>query len=404
MVTCFASLLVAAASLSQPIVKTVSLRNPDLFMAPPVIRLGTDDRLQLDFDIIGDEPLYLRYSLTHCNADWKPSRLLESEFLNSFNEGHIDDFAYSSNTFVHYVNYSLTIPNEEINPIASGNYIIKVYDEDDPAVILIEQRFMVTENIVPIKTSLTSRTDLGFNDRWQQLAIAADVNGIATVNPYQDVIVTVTQNNDPLSTATLTHPTRTDGRSVIYEHQPQLVFDAGNEYRRFETVRTDYPGMGVDSVSFEGTNWHAWLQTDRMRAGHEYTYDVTQHGRFMVDDYNSTDPNLGADYVTVHFTLDIPEMPGADIYVDGDLTRHTFTDRNRMTYDREREAYTLQLPLKQGSYNYRYVVRPPGSSSISASPVEGDLYETRNEYLVNVYLRLPLSRGDRLVGTALVQP
>ena len=183
---------------------------------------------------------------------------------------------------------------------------------------------------------------------------------------------------------------------------PELVFRAGNEYRRFETVRTDYPGMNVDSVKFGENNWHAWLMQDESRVEKDYNFDITQHGRFKIDEYSADDPDLGADYVTVHFTLDIPEVIGADVYIDGDFALHQFNDFNKMRFDHDRGLYTAEIPLKQGSYNYQYVIASKNKSA-DPSPIEGDKYETGNEYLVCVYLRKPGSRADRLIGTALIQ-
>ncbi len=393
-------------------VRTVSVRNPDNFMAPPVIRLGTSDRLFINFDIIGDAHEYLRYRLIHCNSDWKPSRLLESEYIEGFNEGIISDYAYSSNTYVHYVNYNLEIPNEEMPLKAGGNYLLQVYNEDDPDNTLLQTRFSVTENIAAVKPIMTTRTDNGFNNEWQQIDIELDLTGLTNVNPYQDLIVTVTQNNRPETTRTVTHPLRTDGNRVIFSHDRNLIFGASNEYRRFETVRADYPGMSVDSVAFGGTNWHAYLSPDEPRSYKEYSYDRTQHGRFKIDEYNSTDPDLGADYVTVHFTLDTPEIAGGDVYVDGDFNLHRYNSRNKMTYDYSSRSYTLQLPLKQGSYNYQYVVlpkdyaddQPDSATSLKADAgiVEGNFYETGNEYLVKVFYRPAGARADRLIGAALI--
>ena len=79
--------------------------------APPVIVLNTPDRLIFSFDHLGDDRVYLRYELIHCNADWQPSTLVDSEFLDGFNQGSIDDYAFSEVTTVHYVNYRLAIPN-----------------------------------------------------------------------------------------------------------------------------------------------------------------------------------------------------------------------------------------------------------------------------------------------------
>lgn len=381
-------------------VRTLKVQNPDYFMSPAVIRLGMADRLFVNFDIIGETHEYLRYRLVHCNADWQPSRLLESEYVDGFNEAEVTDYAYSSNTFVHYVNYNIEIPNTEMQPLVSGNYLLQVYPEGEPDQLLLQARFSVSENAFPVTGGVTTRTDYGFNTEYQQLTIGVDAGG-GRYNPYQDFIVTVMQNNRPETMRTVSHPLRVDGSTIVFDHDPALIYPAVDEYRRFETVRADYAGMHVDSVKFGGTNWHAWLTTDSPRAGRDYVYDSTQHGRFMIDEYNSTDPDLGADYVTVHFTLDAPEIVGGDVYVDGDFTLHRLDDFNRMHYDYTTRQYTAQIPLKQGSYNYQYVVAPKGGGYPDPSIIEGNKYETSNEYLVQVWLRLPGSRADRLVGTSL---
>ncbi len=405
-----------------PDVRTVVMRNPDNLLAPAVIRLGTNDRLTLNFDIIGDEHDYLRYRLLHCNADWTPSRLLESEYVDGFNEDVIEDYAYSSNTYIHYVNYNVTLPNEHMPIIASGNYLLQVFTEDDPENVLLQTRFSVTENVSPISPVVSSRTDYGFNTDWQQLDITVDLGNMPNINPYQDLLVTVTQNNRPETTRTTSHPLQVEGNKIHFRHDQNLIFPAVNEYRRFETVRADYPGMSVDSVVFGPGNWHAWIHTDEPRYDKSYIYDSTQHGRFVVDEYNASDPDLGADYVTVHFTLDTPEIPDADVYVDGDFNLHSFNGRNKMEYDHNTGLYTASIPLKQGSYNYQYICLPKslsskessysvnspvqnnvnpnnGSVKADASVIEGNFYETQNEYLIQVFLRLPGARADRLIGT-----
>lgn len=378
-------------------VRTLKIINPDNFMAPAVLRLGTSDRLHVNFDVIGETHEYLRCRLVHCNADWQPSRLLESEYAGGFNEAEVGDYAYSSNTYVHYVNYNIELPNPDIEPLVSGNYLLQVYPEGEPDEVLLQARFSVSENTFPVGGGVTTRTDQGFNTEYQQLSLAVDAGG-GRYNPYQDFVVTVMQNNRPETLRTLSHPLRVDGSTIIFEHDPALVYPAVDEYRRFETVRADYAGMHVDSVKFGGTNWHAWLMPDTPRAGRDYSYDRTQHGRFMIDEYNSSDPDLGADYVTVHFTLDAPEVVGGDVYVDGDFTLHRPGDFNRMRYDYNTRLYTAEIPLKQGSYNYQYVVVPKNGGYADPTVIEGSKYETGNEYLVQVFLRLPGSRADRLVG------
>lgn len=384
-------------------VRTLTIENPDNFMAPPVIRLGSPDRLNINFDLIGDEHEFLRYRLIHCNADWQPSRLLESEYLGGFNEVEIDDYAYSSNTYVHYVNYNISLPDPSLPILASGNYLIQIFPENEPENIWLQVRFSVSGNTTPIRAGVTTRTDRGVNSEYQQLFLEIDAGALRNINPYQDLKVVITQNNNPESSKILYHPMRVEGNRVIFEHSPELIFEAGNEFRRFETVRTDYPGMHIEGVDFVNNIWNAWLQTDFSRKHKEYQYDSTQHGRFKIDEYNSSDPNLSADYVLVHFTLDPGERQYGAIYVDGDFSNHQYSETNLMHYDWNDGLYHASIPLKQGSYNYQYVVLPDNGSKASPSPIEGNKYETNNEYLIQVFVNTPAARADRLVGTALVQ-
>ena len=384
-------------------IRTLNVSNPDNFMAPPLIRMGTSDRLNINFDIISDDIEYLRYRLMHCNADWQPSRLLENEFVDGFNEAEIDDYAFSSNTYIHYVNYNITVPNADMPIIASGNYLLQVYPESEPDNVILQARFSVSEEKSFLTVGMTSRTDIGTNSEYQQLFMNVDLSNLTNVNPYQDLLVNIIQNNRPETARTITHPIRVERNNAVFEHDSSLIFEAGNEYRRFETVRTDYPGMHVDSVKFKNGVWHAWLKPDESRARHTYSYDSTQHGRFKVDEYNSTDPDLSADYVIVHFTLDPDVSPKGKVFLNGDFTQQRFDDSNLMKYNHTTGMYEASMALKQGSYNYQYLVIHDNGGSPSAKEIEGNKYETVNEYLVTVFFRPPGARGDRLVGSFLLQ-
>lgn len=384
------------------LVRTLKVQNPDNFLAPPVIRMGTSDRLNINFDMIADDYSYLRYRLIHCNADWTPSRLLENEFVDGFNDVNIEDFAFSSNTYIHYVNYNIELPNPELPILHSGNYLLQVYPENQSDNILLQARFSVSEELVPVAGGVTTRTDRGVNSDYQQLFFNLTTAALPDINPYQDLVVTITQNNRPETLTVESHPIRVERGNAVFEHDPSLIFEAGNEFRRFETVRADYPGMHVDSVKFQNGLWHAWLKPDFSRKNRSYVYDDTQHGRFKINEYNSVDPDLGADYVVVHFTLDPDEAPGGQIYVDGDFTNHQFDGSNLMRYDWNDGLYHAEIPLKQGSYNYQYVVIPEKGGLPTPQPIEGNKYETQNEYLIQVFLRLPGSRGDRLISASLL--
>lgn len=381
-----------------PRFRTLKTEVEDNFMAPPVIRMGTYDRLTIKFDEIGEDNSYLEYRLIHCNADWQPSRLVESEYVDGFNSQRIEDYAFSSATYVHYVNYMITIPNEDLQIIHSGNYLLQVYNPDYPDDVILQTRFQVTENSGRAAGEVTSRTDKGHNTIWQQVSFMLDTEGLGRVEPFQDLTVTVEQNNREATRQTVKAPLRTSGNKIYYEHLQDLIFPASNEYRRFESTSNSFPGLHVDSLRYMGSNYHVWLKPDQERAFRQYSYDQTQHGRFIVHEYNSTDSDVGADYITVHFRLEADETFDGEVYVDGEFTHNSFGESNRMKYSKEEGAYLAEIPLKQGAYNYQYVLKK-SKGSPDASAIEGNKYETQNEYLVSIYYHPPGSKADRLIST-----
>lgn len=378
--------------------RTMKVMKEGDFMAAPSIRLGSDERIIINFDEWNEDYSDLQYRLVHCGPDWKPSGLLDSEYLESFNIADVDDWAFSSNTFVHYVNYRIVIPNEQMAPLLSGNYIVEIFERDNPEATLAEARFSVSEQSASVIGSVSSRTDRGLNTEWQQMDLKVVPTDVKIDDPYTMLRVDITQNNAPQTKRSLRTPSRLEGKDIVYTHQPELIFKAGNEFRRFETVTINSYDMHVDSMRFMSRNYHAWLTPDRERATKEYSYDQTQQGRFLVRESNSTDSDLGADYVTVHFRLEAPEVVDADVYVEGEFTGYRHDDASRLRYDYNQGAYMLEMPLKQGSYNYRYVAIPRhGDRTPDSSLIEGDKYETRNEYRVQVWYRPIGGRYERLV-------
>lgn len=244
-------------------------------------------------------------------------------------------------------------------------------------------------------------TDVDFNEKHQQIAVTVDTERSSVTDPFNDLTVVIKQNGRNDNQVTLRQPMRMSGRKVsVYEHVPALIFDAGNEYRRFETVSTSYPGMGVEGISYSEPYYHFTLAPDSERASSMYLYDQTQHGRYKVREFNSSQSDIEADYAVVHFSLDIPEIMGAKVYLDGDFTDRRFSSEALMTYNHARGCYERNILLKQGAYNYQYLVVPDGGSKGLTGPIEGDKFQTINEYTVYVYARSQGERADRLIGVS----
>ena len=167
--------------------KSLQVRVEGNPLAPPVINMYTPDRIIVEFDEMAEEPRYLRYRLLHCNSDWRPSQLVETEYLDGFNQADIDNYALSESTLAHYVHYSLAVPDEDMRPTVSGNYLVQVFDEDNPDEVLLQTRFMLNENTASMTSSVTSRTDTDYNNRHQQISLDAGLDGTDVSDPFNDL-------------------------------------------------------------------------------------------------------------------------------------------------------------------------------------------------------------------------
>lgn len=366
----------------------------------PILVLNTDNQLIFSFDHLTEEREYLRYELIHCNANWQPSNLVDSEFLDGFNQADIEYYDYSQLTTTHYVHYEFVIPNEDMSPRLSGNYLVRVYPENDPDDTWLQCRFMVSEQSAELKVSMSTRTDVDTNKEHQQLEIIVDTQRARVRDPFNDLTVMIQQNGRYDNEVALTHPLRlADLNTAVFAHDAKLIFEAGNEYRRVETISTKYPTMGVEEIQYHEPYYHMLLQVDEPRNENMYLYDQTQHGRFFIREYNSSQSEIEADYVVVHFRLDLGgEKKNEVIFLDGDFVNRRFNPESLMTFNRATGLYERNMLLKQGAYNYQYLSVPDGANRGYTAPIEGDKYQTNNEYLVKVYARHPGERYDRLIG------
>ena len=125
-------------------IKTVLLYKEGFALAPPLIQLGSSEKLKLSFDDFNDDSKTFKYTIIHCDANWKPSDLMPTEYIDGFTEDNINTYSTSFNTLQKYYHYDLVFPTENLRPTKSGNYILKVYKDDDTDEnLMFTRRFMI---------------------------------------------------------------------------------------------------------------------------------------------------------------------------------------------------------------------------------------------------------------------
>jgi hypothetical protein len=379
-------------------IKSLEIKVDGEQLSSPCIELNGERQIRIAFDALHHSGGRLAYSVVHCNADWKPSSLLPVEYMKGFQQVAIEDYTYSMNTTTYYTHYSLLFPNEATQLTVSGNYAVRIYEEDDSRHTLLTACFSVVETLVEIEASVSGNTDIDFNKTHQQVDFTINQTNINIAYPQNDLRIVVCRNNNRHDTRTGLQPSMISGKQIRYSHNRNLIFEAGNEYRRIEFLTHRYNGMGVEHTGFYNPYYHVTLYQDRKRGENAYLFDRDQNGRFFVRCSGCYDPDTEADYCIVHFALASGLMPEGDVYIDGDMFYRILDERNRMAYNPESGAYEKSVMLKQGLYNYRYVFLEKGADRPRLAETEGSFFETENEYAIAVYYRPNGGRYDRLIG------
>ena len=367
-------------------------------LLPPIMNLGGGNHLEIGFDEFSHEYHRYIYKVEHCNADWSPStEIFESDYMNGFNGEPIEDYEKSFNTTVLYTHYSLRIPNENISLKLSGNYKLTVYnDEGDEPVPVLTACFSLVEPGVGIGATVSTNTDIDFNKSHQQVDFSVNYGLVKVIDPHRELKTVVMQNRRWDNCVVNPKPNIQAANKIEFTHNRQLIFPAGNEYHKFESLDVHIPTLNVDRMEWFDPYYHATLYPNQ--TARNYLYDEDQNGAFIIRNSDDEDVATTCDYVFTHFTLKSPQLPGGEVYLNGEWTYNRFIPEYRMTYNRETQAYEATALLKQGYYNYNYLFVPDGETQGNSGRTDGNFYETENEYIILVYHRPNGGRYDKLVG------
>lgn len=384
-----------ARSLSSNISSLQMLLNDD-WVKPPVITLGSDDELLFSFDELSHTYKRFTYHITHCNADWTPSDMHVIDYIDGFNDRTIDEWENSVTTTQLYTHYEFTLPNDDVRLKISGNYKVEIFDDENNETPVAVFAFAVLDPKLRVSAKISGNTDIDTNASHQQLSFDVHYAGYNVMSPATDIKPIIYQNRRPDNSVSGIKPTYTTSTSLQYVYNENLIFRAGNEYRRFELTDPYAPGQNVDRVQYSEPYFHAELYTDKVRPTYTNTRD--ENGRYFINTLQGYGSAIEADYAAVHFTLKAPYDGSGDYYLCGDFNGNFFGANNRLQWDDESQCYrTVQL-LKLGLYNYHYLWVPRGEQVGVTTPSEGDFYNTENEYLIMIYHREFGGRYDRLVG------
>lgn len=362
----------------------------------PITELQGGEPIIISFDDLTHEYHRYCYKIEHCEADWTPSEgIFESDYCEGFTEGNtIDDIVESINTNQLYTHYTLQIPNDHCRLKMSGNYRVTIYDENDASTPMLTASFMVVEPMMNVGLQVTTNTDVDFNHQKQQVTMNVDYGSLRVTDPQSQIKTVVLQNSRWDNARINPRPQYVMADGLRWDHNRDLIFDGGNEYRKFEMLDVTHTTMGLESITWDGQRYHAWIWTDEPRPS--YVYDEDANGAFVIRNSDNIEVDNTCDYLLAHFRLKSPRLNG-NVFLNGNWTNDRFLPQYCMEWNDQTQQYECAVWLKQGYYSYQYLEMKE-DGTLRPVPSEGNFYQTENQYQALVYYRGQGERTDRLVG------
>ncbi len=367
----------------------------------PILELKAGNgTLILAFDHLGDDLKDYIYTFVHCNSDWKPSDLTDNEYIDGFTEDRITTIDNSFNTLHPYTHYSIGLPNRNMRWAKSGNYLLKVFDNDDDRRLVLVRRFCVVEPVWRVDAKFVSPVAVSKLKTHHEIDFTVLHRGMRIPNPQNDVKAFVLQNGRWDNAIGPVRPYSTREDQLVFDYQDKIVFPAGKEWRFFDMRTFEYRGERVKTINQRYDYYEVTLETDKDRSNSNLVFKGDLNGRFSIENTNYNQTRLQCDYAKVLFSISQNQpKDDDDVYVFGELTDWQLKPEYKMEYSPEAKAYYCESPLlKQGYYNYEYLVVNRDTHQIDEDGFEGNTFETSNLYTILVYFRTFGDRYDRLMS------
>ena len=361
----------------------------------PLFSLNDSFEIQFD-DLFGNEANYY-YEIVHCNYDWKHSDLSKNEYLQGFDGIRIQDYTNSLNTLQLFSHYRIGFPNKNTRLLVSGNYMIKILNEDKE--VVFSRKFMLYEDLVSVPMQIKRARTLNEINYKQNLDFSIKSPNLLFQSPLQNVKVLLLQNGKLNEAITNIKPMYTIGNDLIYKYDAETQFWGGNEFLYFENKVIRAATNYISRVDANNGVYNTHLYTNNARINKIYTYNPDANGSFVPLNANAGNNDIEADYSWVFFTLSAPSFyEKKNIYINGMFNNYAISDENKMDYNPEKGIYEKAIMIKQGFTNYQYVVADETKKIDYENAIDGNFYQTENNYFAIIYYRENNQRYDRIIG------
>jgi hypothetical protein len=321
----------------------------------PVIPLRSDEVLTLAFDLMAPTGRPLSAYFYHADRTWRRD-LVPAEYMGSFYQDNVFNYSSSRGTAVRYTHYVYRFPNDAVQFLISGNYILRITEQGREDAVLFERPFFITEQSTPVEMTTERLMVGGGSSHPFTVPMVRFVPPSAFQGNVYDFDVCFVRNGrfDMI---------RCSGSPSLIM-QPQLQFYLEPE-QSFEPATAAYyidlgqlrAGRKIEEGDFSTTPYRIRLQPDHARFpgdGLAPRLDGQPVVAAAVRDVG--DSAHAAEYVEVAFRFVPPDEQPLDgeLILTGSFNGWRYDRANQLVWVAERGWYEGHVLLKQGAYEYRY--------------------------------------------------
>jgi hypothetical protein len=382
-------------------IHSVKLHNYNDPLSYPIIRLNSGDQLELHFDDLDADVKYYSYTYLLCNADWMPAQISQFDYMRGFSNVRINTYRNASIALTRYTHYMAQLPDRNTQPIRSGNYILKVFVNGDTSQIAFTRRFLVVDPKVTSGASVVQPFNPALFRSHQKLQFTVNVQSIKPTNIFQQIKIVILQNNRWDNCIHNLQPTFIRQNILEYNTENEGLFPGQKEWRWVNLTSLRLQTDRIEKGEYSNRGQTLFVKPESERNSFRYMYYRDLNGMYQLGTIDQVNPYWQGDYAAVWFRYFTPNrQPYADkeVYLFGELTNYEVSERNRMVYNPDTQMYETKQMLKQGNYDYIYLLKDKKTNKLSADVTEGNWWETENNYTILVYYRPLGGRADELVG------
>ena len=366
----------------------------------PVYTLNSGDRFQLEFDDMEGNFKNYYYTYQLCDYNWKPVNLSPFDYIKGFTQNRITTYRYSSIALTRYTHYQVILPEQNSLPIRSGNYIFKVFLDGDTAKLAFTKRLLVVENKASVAATVVQSLGTQNFTTNQKVRFTVTTSGINAFSAAQQIKVVVLQNNRWDNAQKDIAPTFVRGNVLDYSNESIAQFPGGKEWRWLDLRSFRLQSDRIDHADYGKTYTNMYVVADIDRSAQRYVYYPDYNSTFNIVTYESINPFWQGDYATVKFSFAAPggkPFEGKNIYLAGQFTGFETSDKYKMRFNESTGLYEVSVFMKQGYYSYTYLVEDDRGIDFT-NILEGNYWETENNYTVLVYYKGFTDRSDQLIA------